>query len=221
MKIKSFLGVFVAAIAGGLIAVSVYSHYIMPETKIVTVQGEPVQKLIALPINPEERSADFSFAAEQSVHGVVHVTSVSMNTQQQGPESVLEYFFGQKMNPHNYRPQPTVGFGSGVIVSNEGYIITNNHVIEGSDEISVTLNDRRKFNAVLVGTDPNTDIAVLKIDEDDLKPVQYGNSDQIKVGEWVLAVGNPFNLNSTVTAGHSAFLSRHLWFYNTPWSFFL
>ncbi|MFM6402365.1 MAG: S1C family serine protease, partial [Planktothrix sp.] len=93
------------------------------------------------------------------------------------------------------------GSGSGVILSDDGYVVTNNHVINGADEINVILNDKRSYRAEVIGTDASTDIALLKIKEKDLPFISYGNSETIKVGEWVLAVGNPFNLNSTVTAG--------------------
>ena len=115
----------------------------------------------------------------------------------------FEYFFGfgGRGGFQRPQPQPRVGAGSGVIISTDGYIITNNHVIDGADELEVTLNDNRKFAAKLVGTDPTTDIALLKIDAKDLPTIPFGDSEKLKVGEWVLAVGNPFNLTSTVTAG--------------------
>ncbi|MDR2146365.1 MAG: Do family serine endopeptidase, partial [Tannerella sp.] len=116
----------------------------------------------------------------------------------------FEWFFG----PGNgYRdrqprqPQQRKGLGSGVIISTDGYIITNNHVVDEADSIQVTLNDKRSFTAKVIGADPMTDIALIKIEANDLQPITFGNSDDLKVGEWVLAVGNPFNLNSTVTAG--------------------
>ena len=115
----------------------------------------------------------------------------------------FEYFFGFGGGGGFQRPkaQPRVGAGSGVIISTDGYILTNNHVIEGADELEVTLNDNRKFSAKLVGTDPTTDIALIKIDAKELPIIPFGDSEKLKVGEWVLAVGNPFNLTSTVTAG--------------------
>ena len=97
--------------------------------------------------------------------------------------------------------QPRVGFGSGVIISKDGYIVTNNHVIDGADEIVVKLNDNREFKGRVIGTDPNSDLALVKIEGNDFPTIPVGDSDALKVGEWVLAVGNPFNLTSTVTAG--------------------
>lgn len=153
---------------------------------------------------------DFTKAAESSVHAVVHIKSV-MKTQQRAQQGrrgqmvdPFEFFFGfgdsDRGNQYS-TPQPQVGYGSGVIISDDGYIITNNHVVNGANEIEVTLNDNRKFKAKLIGTDPTTDIALLKIDGKGFAYIPFGNSDNLKVGEWVLAVGNPFNLTSTVTAG--------------------
>ena len=145
---------------------------------------------------------DFTYAAEKTVHAVVHIqvmSTVSVGRQYIDP---LEHFFGfgdrQRQSP---RQQQRVGFGSGVIISNDGYIITNNHVIEGADSISVTLNDKRTFTGKIIGTDPNTDIALVKIEAENLQAITFGDSENLKIGEWVLAVGNPFNLTSTVTAG--------------------
>jgi Do/DeqQ family serine protease len=123
-------------------------------------------------------------------------------------EDPLGFFFGHRF--FEQREEPVAGFGSGVIISNDGYIVTNNHVIEGADEIEVTLNDKRTYKAELVGRDPNTDIAVVKIKESDLPFISYGNSDDLKVGQWVLAVGNPYNLTSTVTAGIVSAKARSL-----------
>ena len=146
---------------------------------------------------------DFTAAAEKSVNAVVCIKSYATpRSSRQQFIDPFEFFFGfggggfQRPDP-----QPQVGYGSGVIISTDGYIITNNHVIEGADELQVTLNDNRKFDAKLVGTDPQTDIALIKIEAKDLPTIPFGDSEKLKVGEWVLAVGNPFNLTSTVTAG--------------------
>src|SRR5690554_3283757 len=124
---------------------------------------------------------------------------------------LLEFFFGPRgFYQEPQQQQPVMGSGSGVILSSDGFIVTNNHVIDKADEIEVTLNDKRTFKAVKVGTDPTTDIALLKIDASDLPYLRYGNSDDLRIGEWVLAVGNPFNLNSTVTAGIVSAKSRSI-----------
>lgn len=139
---------------------------------------------------------DFTIAAEISVNAVVHIkTQSEQNNLVYDP---FAQFFGGAPRQETYVQQ---GFGSGVIISKDGYIVTNNHVIAGANKIEVVLNDKRVYNAEVVGSDPSTDIALVKIKETDLPFLNYGNSDLVKVGEWVLAVGNPFNLNSTVTAG--------------------
>jgi Do/DeqQ family serine protease len=145
-------------------------------------------------------NTDFTYAAEKTIHAVVHIkvmSTVSFGRQYMDP---FEFFFGFGEN-RPQKPQLRMGSGSGVIISTDGYVITNNHVIEGADSISVTLNDKRMFKAKVVGSDPSTDIALIKIDADDLQPITFGDSEQLKIGEWVLAVGNPFELTSTVTAG--------------------
>ncbi|MDH6341338.1 serine protease Do [Parabacteroides sp. PFB2-12] len=146
---------------------------------------------------------DFTIAAENSVHAVVHIKATAKAQQRSGRQYVHpleEYFFGFG-GRGQMQPQPRVGSGSGVIISVDGYIMTNNHVIDGADELEVTLNDNRKFSAKVIGADPQTDIALIKIDANDLATIPFGDSDALKVGEWVLAIGNPFNLTSTVTAG--------------------
>lgn len=158
---------------------------------------------------PSGIETDFTIAAEKSVNAVVNITSKSMKTVNQ-PTDIFEYFFGYKGQMPQQQQQPQVGIGSGVIASPDGYIITNNHVVEGADEISVTLNDKSTYSAKVVGADPNTDIALIKIDAKDLPTIPLGNSDDLKVGEWVLAVGNPMNLTSTVTAGIVSAKGRNL-----------
>ena len=157
--------------------------------------------------SPAENT-DFTYAAEQTVNAVVHIKSVvkpsdsDNRSGRRGYMNPFEFFFGDG-NPFSqpYQRQPQVGFGSGVIISNDGYIITNNHVIDGADEIEVTTNDDQVFKAKVIGNDDVTDVALLKIEGKDFHALPFGDSDVLKVGEWVLAVGNPFNLTSTVTAG--------------------
>ena len=153
---------------------------------------------------------DLTQAAENSLHAVVHIKSTQeakTRTVQQAPD-IFDFFFGDgRGQQRQVQSQPRVGFGSGVIISKDGYIVTNNHVIEGADEISVKLNDNREFRGRVIGTVPSTDLALIKIESDDDLPT-------LKVGEWVLAVGNPFNLNSTVTAGIVSAKARTLGVYN-------
>ncbi|MBD8390085.1 Do family serine endopeptidase [Dysgonomonas sp. BGC7] len=173
------------------------------------------QKGVHLAAFTAEGYPDFTKAAENSIHAVVHIKStVKSQTPQGGRQRMIdpfEYFFGfgDRGDSQGYgNPQPSVGFGSGVIISGDGYVVTNNHVIDKASEIEVTLNDNSKYTAKLVGTDPQTDIALLKIEGKDLPYIPFGNSDNLKVGEWVLAVGNPFNLTSTVTVGIVSAKSR-------------
>ena len=139
-------------------------------------------------------------AAESSVKAVVHI-KVQQQEQQEQRQMLdpFEFFFGG--DPRSQARQARIAFGSGVIISQDGYIMTNNHVVAGSEEITVTLNDNRTFKAKLIGRDPGSDIALIKIEGKDLPTIPFGDSDKIKLGEWVLAVGNPFNLTGTVTAG--------------------
>lgn len=147
---------------------------------------------------------DFTKAAEKSMSAVVHIKatespeSAMQRMRNQRQTNPFEYFFGQSFG---YEQEPRSGTGSGVIYTEDGYIITNNHVVEFADEYVVTLHDNREFKARLVGRDPDTDMAVIKIEANSLPFIEIGNSDDVRVGEWALAVGNPFDLTSTVTAG--------------------
>jgi Do/DeqQ family serine protease len=146
---------------------------------------------------------DFTLAAENTVNAVVHVKNITLS---KGPTSVFDFFYGSGNSA-----VPQVGTGSGVIISSDGYIVTNNHVISRANQLQVTLNNNRTYEAELIGTDPNSDIALIKIDADEKLPyLAFGDSDGTKIGEWVLAVGNPFNLTSTVTAGIVSAKARNL-----------
>lgn len=159
---------------------------------------------------------DLTIAAEKSVNAVVYIkVTVQGKTQRYSVQDPFEDFFGgffgQRIpQQREYREPDKHGAGSGVIISSDGYIVTNNHVVEGATEISVKLNDNREFQGIVVGTDPSTDLALVKIDGKDLPTLPIGDSDKLKVGQWVLAVGNPFNLTSTVTAGIVSAKARSL-----------
>ena len=144
---------------------------------------------------------DLTQAAESSLNSVVHIMAVQRSKTQvvQGQPDIFDFFFGGRQRQIETPEQR--GFGSGVIISKDGYIVTNNHVIDGADEISVKLHDSRELKGRVVGTDPTSDLALVKIEGDDFPAIPIGSSDALKVGEWVLAVGNPFTLGSTVTAG--------------------
>lgn len=185
----------------------------------VSEDGAPYTTLSQayMPAAGKMQPVDLTDAAEKTVHGVVHIKStVNSRTQtyQEIPDIFEQFMFGARPRQRQYQTQPQVGYGSGVILTPDGYIVTNNHVIEKADEIQVTLNDNRVFNATLVGADANTDLALLKIDGDEFPVVPMGNSDDLKLGEWVLAVGNPFNLTSSVTAGVVSAKSRKIGIYD-------
>jgi len=175
-----------------------------PKTNVINtilssekINNQPTQNRTVIVRNP-----DFTIAAEKTINSVVHVKNTA---KAKNSNSLWDLFYG------NSNDQTTIGTGSGVIVSSDGYIITNNHVIENATQIEVTTNDNKSFEAELIGTDKNSDIAVLKITGESRFPyIRFADSDQTKIGEWVLAVGNPFNLTSTVTAGIISAKSRDL-----------
>lgn len=164
-----------------------------------------------------QQPVDFTKVAESTINGVVSIKSYATPSYSYGSydpfnDPFFEYFFGpqnRKKQQQQQEMQP-LGLGSGVIISADGYIVTNNHVIEGAEKLEVTLNDNTTYNATIVGTDPNTDLALIKIDAKKLHVIPLGNSDNLKVGEWVLAVGNPYGLTSTVTAGIVSAKARNI-----------
>lgn len=195
MNPKRIFGTLLIAMIGSLIGIVVYSRFDHTKTVIVQKDGQSPVQYTGLPASAFA-TPDFRLAAEKSVHAVVHVKTVSQ-VKQYGYDNIQDWFFG---NPRSFNRE-TTGYGSGVIIDADGHIVTNNHVIEGSNSIEVTLNDGRVLKASIIGRDPQTDIAVIKVKADDLQYLTFGNSNELQVGDWVLAVGNPFNLQSTVTAG--------------------
>lgn len=160
---------------------------------------ESLNETVYTPTSYRSTGLDFTQAAESTVNAVVSIRTTTEVKSRGYQDPIFEFFFGPGHGQREQRPQS--GLGSGVIVSSDGYIVTNNHVIEGADKLEVTLNDNRSFNGRIIGADPTTDLALVKIEADNLPTVKFGNSDNLKIGEWVLAVGNPFGLTSTVTAG--------------------
>jgi serine protease Do len=212
MNLKKWLPILLVAVTGGAVSIGLYKLAGFDQKQIVLQQNAPGNGRFA-----EYQGApapfDFTVPAEKALPSVVHIRSkvgsgqVAGNNRRQVPEG-FEDFFGDMFgggggNPFGGRPRgPREGSGSGVIISPDGYIATNNHVIDEATEITVTLTDKREYKARLVGADPTTDIALLKIEEKNLTPMAFANSDNVKVGQWVLAVGNPFGyLHSTVTSG--------------------
>lgn len=206
-----------SALVAGVTTYTLMEKNAVKETVVAVQQEGGYAMPTALFDSKPAQPVDLTEAAENSIHAVVHIKSTQLGKTQtvtQMPD-LFDFFFGDGMGrQQQVRTQPRVGFGSGVIISNDGYIVTNNHVIEGADEIDVKLNDNREFKGKLIGADPNTDLALIKIEGDDFPTIPVGDSDDLKVGEWVLAVGNPFNLTSTVTAGIVSAKARTLGVYN-------
>ena len=179
-----------------------------PVTQVEQVQQQPqVHRAAFL---PTENTPDFVDAAERSVDAVVHIMTKVVrqsNTYNDFFGALLGQLYGY---PGQTRNNTMVAYGSGVVLTPDGYIVTNNHVVEGADEVEVTFNNKVKKTATIIGTDPTTDLALIKVEASDLQYLTFGDSDNVRIGEWVLAVGNPFNLTSTVTAGIVSAKARNL-----------
>ncbi len=204
-KRQFILGIFLASILGGAIAITGYNFVNKKEVKqFDSFEQQQNFKLSNFKDNNTESNKsivpeglNFVHAAEIVTPGVVHIMS-SYKRQNMKSQNPFHEFFGGGGTGSQAAPQAT---GSGVILSSNGYIVTNNHVVEDANKVEIILNNNKKYLAEIIGTDPTTDLALLKVDAEDLPFVKFGNSDNLKIGEWVLAVGNPFNLTSTVTAG--------------------
>lgn len=208
MKVIKFIIPLILGIAGGVIAFlimeSVQNKNIRPAFQHEIVGPGAVRPVVHTPEGDNftggAGAVDLRMAAKKTIPAVVNVRTLEMAREYVGGNSLLDFWFGSQQ-PQTREVPRGLGIGSGVIISDDGYIITNSHVLEGSDQVIVTLNDKREFQAKIIGRDRNTDIALLKVDAEGLQPIEYGNSDNVVLGEWVLAVGSPYNLNSTVTAG--------------------
>jgi serine protease Do len=208
---KNKLSVFGFGVLGGLLPLGAYimlssSPSTSLSDKVLDGRQDYYSQQVGLHSNTSVPT--FTDASENTINSVVHVTTKVVKTTFQR-DIFQEFFYGPGAGGREFK-QYGSGSGSGVIVSSEGYIVTNNHVIDDASEIEVTLNDNSKYTAKVIGTDPSTDIAVLKIEAKDLSPISLGNSDDLRIGEWVLAVGNPFNLTSTVTAGIVSAKARNI-----------
>ena len=197
---KKLLNILLTAVIAGLVGYLVanwtLNRRIQEQEEVATVvSGTADKKSVPQRRVEVTNVANFSDAAESAVQAVVDVKVTQRNNYQQGG-SLLDLIFGFPQTPRDQ-----VGLGSGVIIRPDGYIVTNNHVIAGADVIEVTLENNKVYPAKLVGTDPATDIALIKIDADDLPAIPMGDSDDLRLGEWVLAIGSPYDLRSTITAG--------------------
>ena len=203
---KRILSLVLVSALGGVLTLAAYKLFLEEEKTVIVAETNTKPTFLSTNnINTALKTyedSDFTTAAKNTVNAVVHVKNVALSSRQMTFDDLL---FGRRSQ------QKQLGTGSGVIVTPDGYIITNNHVVDNSQELSVTLNNNKTYEAKIIGTDPKTDIALLKIEADeDLPVVTFGDSDDAKIGEWVLAVGNPFNLTSTVTAGIISAKSRDL-----------
>ncbi|RKS98846.1 S1C family serine protease [Flavobacterium sp. 123] len=204
---KKFSSLFLVSLLSGAITLGTYKllfdsngYFSNNKSGLVTVASENYGRTVGL----SAETVDFTEAADKTIHTVVHVKNVSRKSIS---NPILEYFYGYG----GQQQQEQIGTGSGVIISEDGYIVTNNHVIKDATEIEITLNNKKSYTAKLIGTDSKMDIALLKINADEKLPYTvFANSDSVKVGEWVLAVGNPYNLTSTVTAGIVSAKARNL-----------
>ncbi|QOG04049.1 S1C family serine protease [Flavobacterium sp. MDT1-60] len=204
---KRFSTLFLVSLLSGATTLSAYkllfdgnNSFFGRENSVVTLAPNSFGRNVAL----SAETVDFTAAADKTIHTVVHVKNVSRRTIS---NPMMEFFYGYG----GQQQQEQVGTGSGVIISEDGYIVTNNHVIKDASEIEITLNNKKSYTAKLIGTDSKMDIALLKINADEKLPyTAFANSDNVKIGEWVLAVGNPYNLTSTVTAGIVSAKARNL-----------
>jgi serine protease Do len=203
---KRILGILAVAFVGGMFALGAHSALTMRNHAIYDAGYQIPAKFASYrEAGTPIVGPDLTAAAQVGVRAVVHI-----NTTYNQKPSYYNYFFDLRDFLGDQQGQAVAGSGSGVIVSEDGYIITNNHVVDDANSVKVTLDNKRTYTAKVVGTDPMTDLALIKIDVKNLPTIPFGNSDQLRLGEWVLAVGNPFNLNSTVTAGIVSAMARDI-----------
>lgn len=219
-KRQFFLGMFVAAFLGALLALGGFSYLVKqqppaePSAQTTNFKFSKNYLTDSIAVVPE--GLNFIYAAEKVRPAVVYIKTTYGDKVSQGEEGgeqlddLFRDFFGDQGGQRRNFHSPAKASGSGVILSQDGYIISNNHVIQDAEKIEVILDDKRRYYGKVIGTDPTTDLALIKIEEKGLPFVNFGNSDNLRVGEWVLAIGNPFNLTSTVTAGIVSALSRNI-----------
>jgi Do/DeqQ family serine protease len=208
---KRFASYLVVALIGGLVLTGIYKTFENKNAKVLAT--EPQEHIDIHPANYTPSLAvvgpDFVDAADVTIHAVVHIKA-ELKQRNEVYNDYFDFFNEFFGNPHQRSNAPAIATGSGVIISNDGYVVTNNHVVQNAAKLEITLNDKRTYEATIIGTDPSTDLALIKIDAEGLPYLKYGDSDHVRVGEWVLAVGNPFNLTSTVTAGIVSAKARNI-----------
>jgi serine protease Do len=220
---KKLLNLIIAGVIGSLFTLFILFTFYKPEYRVYQQAGPEINGRFASLLSKGADSINnvfsvgFGSAAERSLQQVVHIKSSARmktgNYQFHNIPDPFRDFFGDdffRFGPQQRSPEVRQSAGSGVIISSDGYIVTNNHVVDNADEVEVSLHNRKEFKAKVIGTDPSTDLALLKIEGKDLPYASFANSDQVKVGDWVLAVGNPFNLSSTVTAGIVSAKARNI-----------
>ncbi len=213
MKLSNNLKTVVVAVLSTLITlfgVRAFTKLSGNEIVFKSADGKTGDSMVSFTNLPAGKPGDFTYAAEASAPSVVHIKAITARQfNNRRPNSIFEQFFGfdDEFTP---RQQNQESSGSGVIISDDGYIVTNNHVIEGTTSLEVITFNKKSYTAKVIGSDPSTDIAVIRIEEKNLPAITFGNSDEVKIGEWVLAVGNPFNLESTVTAGIISAIGRNI-----------
>ncbi len=206
---KKFSSLFLVSLLSGATTLGAYKLFVDDDSVFLnhksTITTVAPSGSYARPVGLTAENLDFTEAADKAVHYVVHVKNVSYRTIS---NPMMEFFYGSR---GGQQQQEQIGTGSGVIISEDGYIVTNNHVIKDASDLEITLNNKKTYKAKLIGTDSKMDIALLKIDTNEKLPyTTFADSDNVKVGEWVLAIGNPYNLNSTVTAGIVSAKARNL-----------
>ena len=192
---KGIIMVLLSALVGGITAYAVVKAAEPEGNKVIVSNDGAAYRTVNL---AQTDYPDFTYAAESAVDAVVYVKVTAVDVRRSAPSSIFDFFFGYEGTPEK---RERVGSGSGVIIRPDGYIVTNNHVVEGASKIEVTLNNNKSYEATLIGTDPATDVALIKIEAQGLPVVPFGDSDNLRLGEWVLAIGSPYDLRSTITAG--------------------
>ncbi len=195
---KKVVSIILYSALGGVLTLGGYKLFFEKPQNTVVTTTQPVNMVNTSYAGSDGKAmeeTDFTIAAKKTLDVVVHVKNISTQTVR---DPFVEFFYGQNYGSRQYQRGT---MGSGVIISADGYIVTNNHVIKDATDLEITLNNKKVYKAKLVGTDSSTDIALLKIDAEDLPHITFADSNNVKIGEWVLAVGNPYNLTSTVTAG--------------------